>query len=86
LEAMSAGCLVIGSRTPPVEEVVQHGGNGMLVDFFSPAQIAERAIEALEDRRAHASLRENARQTICDRYDAHAVCLPAQLNLIRMLV
>jgi glycosyltransferase involved in cell wall biosynthesis len=86
LEAMSAGCLVIGSRTPPVEEVVQHGGNGILVDFFSPAQIAERVIEALEDRRAHTSLRENARQTVCDRFDWGTVCLPAQLNLVRMLL
>jgi glycosyltransferase involved in cell wall biosynthesis len=85
LEAMSAGCLIIGSRTPPVEEVVQHGGNGILVDFFSPAQVAERVIEALEDRHAHDSIRENARQTISDRYDSRTICLPAQLNLVRTL-
>ena len=24
LEAMSAGCLVVGSKTPPVEEVLRH--------------------------------------------------------------
>jgi glycosyltransferase involved in cell wall biosynthesis len=50
LEAMSAGCLVVGSRTPPVEEVIQHGANGLLVDFFSPAEVAQRVVEALEDR------------------------------------
>src|SRR5215469_8734000 len=52
LEAMAAGCLVVGSRTAPVEEVIRDCGNGLLVDFFSPAQIADRVVEALEDRHA----------------------------------
>ena len=86
LEAMAAGCLVVGSRTQPVEEVIQHAANGLLVDFFSPEQIADRAIDALEDRKAFASLRQNARQTIVDRYDLRSICLPAQLRLLNMLV
>lgn len=82
LEAMSAGCLLVGSRTQPVEEVLQHGGNGLLVDFFSPAEVAARVIEALEDRRGHESIRQNARQTIVDQYDLRTVCLPAHLRLL----
>jgi glycosyltransferase involved in cell wall biosynthesis len=50
-EAMSAGCLSFGSRTQPVQEVLHRGGNRLLVDFFSPDEIAERVVEALEDRR-----------------------------------
>jgi glycosyltransferase involved in cell wall biosynthesis len=85
LEAMAAGCLVVGSRTQPVEEVIQHGGNGLLVDFFSPKQIADRIIEALEDGRSFESLRRNARQTIVDRFDLRSICLPAHLRLLNML-
>ena len=86
LEAMAAGCLVVGSRTPPVEEVIQHAGNGLLVDLFSPEQIADRIIDALEDSKSFASLRKNARQTIVDRFDLRSICLPAHLRLLNMLV
>lgn len=86
LEAMAAGCLVVGSRTQPVQEVIHHGGNGLLVDFFSPEEIADRVIEALEDARAFASLRQNARQTVIDRYDLRRICLPAHLRLLNTLV
>jgi glycosyltransferase involved in cell wall biosynthesis len=86
LEAMAAGCLVVGSRTQPVEEVIHHGGNGLFVDFFSPEQIADRVIEALEDRKSFASLRQNARQTVIDRFDLRSICLPAHLRMLNMLV
>lgn len=86
LEAMAAGCLVVGSRTQPVEEVIQHAANGLLVDFFSAEQIADRVIDAMEERTAFNSLRQNARQTIVDRYDLRSVCLPAHLRLLNMLV
>lgn len=85
LEAMAAGCLVVGSRTPPVEEVLRDCGNGLLVDFFSPSQIADRVVDALSDRRAHDSIRRNARQTIADEYDLRSICLPAHLSLIHSL-
>ena len=83
LEAMAAGCLVVGSRTPPVEEVLHDCQNGLLVDFFSPAEIADRVIDALEDRRAHESMRQNGRQTVVDNYDLKTICLPAHLRLIK---
>jgi glycosyltransferase involved in cell wall biosynthesis len=82
LEAMSAGCLIVGSRTPPVEEVIRDCGNGVLVDFFSPGEIADRVVEALQDPHAHDSIRRNARQTVIDEYDLRTVCLPAHLHLL----
>ena len=82
LEAMSVGCLLIGSRTPPVEEVIQHLENGLLVNFFSPAEIADTVIAALEHPEIFTRIRRNARQTIIERYDLERICLPAQLALL----
>jgi len=82
LEAMAAGCLVVGSRTAPVEEVIRNGENGRLVDFFKPAEIAEAVIEALADPAQWVALREKARQCIVEGYDLKRICLPKQLALL----
>ncbi len=81
LEAMSAGCLVVGSDTPPVREVIRDGVNGLLVDFFSPEQIADRVDEVLDHPTRMADVRENARKTIIESYDQRQL-LPRQLRLI----
>ena len=86
LEAMASGCLIIGSRTAPVQEVIRDQENGLLVDFFSPQDIANRVVSVLEEPRAYTQLRENARLTILEEYDLHTRCLPAQLALIRSIV
>jgi glycosyltransferase involved in cell wall biosynthesis len=82
LEALSAGCLVIGSDTAPVREVLNNN-NGMLVPFFDVEQLAERVIEALAHPHRFASLRIQGRQTILNRYDLARICLPKTVALIR---
>jgi glycosyltransferase involved in cell wall biosynthesis len=85
LEAMSAGCLIVGSRTAPLQEVMRDGENGLLVDFFSPGAIAERVAYALEHQRELQPIRTQARETVVERYDLKRVCLPAQLRLVDAL-
>jgi glycosyltransferase involved in cell wall biosynthesis len=79
LEAMATGCLVVGSSTQPVLEVIQDGSNGLLVDFFSPEAIADRVDEVLDHPDRMSELRTNARTTILERYDL-AKLLPQQLE------
>ena len=76
LEAMSAGCLVIGSDTTPVREVLT-ADNGIVAPFFDVAELSERVIEALADRERFRGIRAAARQTILDRFDLARICLPA---------
>jgi len=85
LEAMSAGCLIVGSRTPPVEEVIRDGENGLLVNFFSTEQIADTVAHALAHQDELKPLRERARATVIERHDLKRVCLPAQVGLVARL-
>jgi glycosyltransferase involved in cell wall biosynthesis len=85
LESMAAGCLVVGSKTAPVEEAIQHGENGWLVDFFKPDEISAQVIEGLAaGKDGHADLRQAARRTVVERYDLATVCLPAHLKLLEL--
>jgi len=81
LEALAAGCLVVGSRTAPVEEVVTDGTNGYLVDFFDAEALAERVVAALQTTDQN-GLRSAARSSIIERFDVNRVTLPAYLDLL----
>lgn len=82
LEAMATGCVIVGSRTPPVTEIIEDGINGLLVDFFSPEEIANRVDEVLDNPNGLTSIRAKARETIQERYDL-AQLLPQHLQWVR---
>lgn len=84
LEAMACGCLVIGSDTPPVREVIRDGVNGLLVPFDDPWLLARRIEEAVRHGHATAPLRRAARETIRTGYDRER-CVDRQLGWIRRL-
>lgn len=82
LEAMSAGALIVGSRTAPVQEVISHGKNGLLVDFFDVGGWALVLAHTLGNPQEYAALRLAARQTILDRFDLRRQCLPRLVDYI----
>lgn len=81
LEVMSTGGLVLGSKTPPVEEVIEDGVNGLLVDFFAIDRIVERIEEVLDHPDKMANLRVKARETIQEKYDLSRL-LPEHIDWI----
>jgi glycosyltransferase involved in cell wall biosynthesis len=82
LEAMSAGCLVIGSDTEPVKEVISHGNNGLLFPFFDTNALSALTTNALAQPRDYEAMRQAARLTIQTRYDFNTVIYPQHLKLL----
>ncbi len=60
LEAMASGCMVIGSDTAPVREVLCGEQNGRLVGFTDINEIAEKTLLAITEPLRFASIRGNA--------------------------
>ena len=82
---MACGALIVGSATPPVQEVIRHGVNGLLAPFFNEARLARTVIAALDRQDEVAPLRAAARQTVVARYEREA-CVDRQLGFIGRLV
>jgi glycosyltransferase involved in cell wall biosynthesis len=85
IEAMSAGCVVVASATPPVLEVVRDRENGLVVDFFSTEAICDRADEVLDDPGRFEGIGAAARATAISEFDINAVTLPRWDRLIASL-
>jgi glycosyltransferase involved in cell wall biosynthesis len=85
LEALSTGCLIVASNTAPVTEVIEDDVNGLLVDFFSPQQVCDRVIEALEQPEKMSTIRTKARETILEQYDLTQL-LPQHLQWVKDFV
>lgn len=84
MEAMAAGCVIVGSKTKPVEEVITHGENGLLVDFFSHEDLARQVSAVLERPSDYEPLSKAARRLVLRKYDL-AHCMKQQLHLIQTL-
>jgi glycosyltransferase involved in cell wall biosynthesis len=82
LEAMSAGCLVVGSRTAPVQELIEDGVNGRLVDFFDVEGWSKMLTNALARPHRFDDLRIAARDHIVKNYDLRSICLPRTVGFV----
>jgi len=86
IEALAAGCLVIGSATPPVLEVLRDRENGLAVDFFAVDRLAQLVDEALDHPDQMHPLRERARETAIRDFDLNRRQLPMWHRLLAEIV
>lgn len=84
MEAMSTQCAIVGSNTAPVQEVITHGKNGLLVNFFDHQAVAEAVSELLNNRELAETLGKQARKTILKDYSLEQ-CVPRHLALMQMV-
>jgi glycosyltransferase involved in cell wall biosynthesis len=82
LDAMACETLLVASDTAPVRDVIEHGGNGLLVDFFDGEAMADTLAEVCRSPAKFEPLRTAARETVITRFDRHGVCMPAWRRLV----
>ncbi|MBU2981145.1 glycosyltransferase family 4 protein [Lentibacter algarum] len=84
-ETMSVEGAIVASKTAPVEEAIQHGVNGRLVDFFDKDALVEETCRLLDAPEERAELGRAARKLIVENYDLASTCLPKQLEWVNAL-
>ena len=85
LEAMSAGCNLVASDTPPVTEYIKNNYNGLLVEFNDINAIVKSASDIINNREKYAEMPQNARRTVIERCDLKNM-LEQRINLIKEFV
>lgn len=74
-QAMSTGCLVIGSNSAPVKDAIDDGVNGFLIEPYDIDALVEQMLTVLEKPHAYKPLREAAREKMVHNF-SFKVCLP----------
>jgi glycosyltransferase involved in cell wall biosynthesis len=80
MDALASGATVLASDTAPVREMIEHGKNGLLVDFFDVEGMAAWADKVLQSPQDYKHLGRAGVAMIRERYSLN-VCLPQMLAL-----
>ncbi|MCI0458449.1 MAG: glycosyltransferase [Gemmataceae bacterium] len=80
MDALACGSTVLASNTAPVREMIEHGKNGLLVDFFDIEGFARMASQILDAPQDYRHLGAAGTELIRERYSLEG-CLPQMLQL-----
>ena len=85
LEAMSTGCAIVASQTPPVMEVIENNESGRLFNFFDYDSLARHVINLIEDSDERERLGRQARLKVINSFSL-TNCLSQQMNWVESLL
>ena len=80
MNALACGVTVLASDTAPVQEMIRHGENGLLFDFFDVDAAVDLAGCVLDSPGNYETLGDKAREVIESQYSLE-ICLPKMLQL-----
>jgi glycosyltransferase involved in cell wall biosynthesis len=80
MNSLACGATILASNTAPVREMITHGQNGLLADFYDVDRFTELALQVLDAPEAHRKLGQAGIEMIQDRYSLEK-CLPRMLDL-----
>jgi glycosyltransferase involved in cell wall biosynthesis len=79
-DALACGCTVLASDTEPVREVIRHGENGLMADFYDVDGLVRQALEVLDDPQQYRPLAEAGMRLIDEKYSLPVIA-PRMLEL-----
>ncbi|MBY0587869.1 glycosyltransferase [bacterium] len=80
MDSLASGCTVLASATPPVQEMIEPGVNGLLADFYDVDSFVRQAHEVLNDPASYRSLGQRGVEMVERDYSLTQV-LPRMLGL-----
>lgn len=83
-DALAAGCMVIGSDTAPVRELVADMETGVLVDMDDPEEVADMIEWAFDHPNEAAKIRQCARNAMLSKHDSRTI-FPEKERVLRQL-
>ena len=85
IESLACGTPVITSNYPPMTEIVKDKENGLLADPKSAEDFAKKIILYFKDNKLRKHLENNARKSVCGKYDLKKVMAMHVENYRRLL-
>lgn len=82
IEAMALGIPVMGSASGGIQEIIEDGYNGFLIEPENVTEVTERLLELVDNENLRARLGRNAYHTVRERYDVAILAQGIQTTIL----